>query len=90
MDIFMETARETFAALEKAYQSGDVAAAKGPAHSLKGSARMAGATQLGDLAAALDAAAKQGELIPDGLEACRAELALVLDYVARTYLPKAA
>lgn len=90
MDIFMETARETFAALEKAYQAGDVSAAKGPAHSLKGSARMAGAIQLGELAAELDAAAKQGELIPDKLEACRAELALVLDYVARTYLPKAA
>lgn len=86
MAIFVETANETFAALEQAYANGDAAAAKGPAHSLKGSARMAGAEILGDLAAELDAAAKQGNLLPDRLEACRTEVAKVVKYVKETYL----
>ncbi len=84
--IFISTAEETFAALEKAYAAHDAKAAKGPAHSLKGSARMAGAVVLGDLAAELDAAAKTDQLLPDRLEACRVELARVLDYVRKTYL----
>jgi len=86
MQVFVMTAEETFAALEKAYANQDSGAAKGPAHSLKGSARMAGANLLGDIAAELDAAAKAGELLPDKLEACRHELARVLDYVRQRYL----
>ncbi len=83
--IFVMTARETFTALETAYAAEDVARAKGPAHSLKGSARMAGAVKLGDIAAELDLAAKAGNLVPDRLEACRAELQRVLEHIARVY-----
>ncbi len=86
MQIFIETADETYAALAAAYAKGDVAAAKGPAHSLKGSARMAGAVELGEIAAELDAAAKKGELLPDRLVACKTELDLVLDYIKQVYI----
>lgn len=86
MGIFLETAEELFADLETAYQAGDVAAAKGPAHSLKGSARMAGAVILGEIAAEIDAAAKQGQLVPEKLEVARKELARVVAYVKQTYL----
>ncbi len=86
MGMFVQTAEETFAALKKAYEAGDVAAAKGPAHSLKGSSRMAGAIVLGDIAAEIDAAAKLGNLVPDRLEACTAELERVLTYVHKRYL----
>lgn len=86
MAIFVDTANETLAALAKAYENGDAAAAKGPAHSLKGSARMAGAIVLGDIAAELDAAAKTDKLLPDRFEACKIETAKVVDYVRQTYL----
>lgn len=86
MDIFIDTANETLAALEKAYANDDADAAKGPAHSLKGSARMAGAVVLGDIAAELDAAAKAGNLLPDRFEACKAEAARVIEYIQKTYL----
>jgi two-component system, sensor histidine kinase and response regulator len=86
MDMFVMTANETLAVLEKAYQAGDSKAAKGPAHSLKGSARMAGAIKLGDIAAELDAAAKADSLLPDRLEACKVELKLVIDHIKKTYL----
>ena len=88
MKIFVETAEETFAALDAGYAAADIAKVKGPAHSLKGSARMAGAVILGDIAAELDAAAKAGTLLPDRLEACRAELKRVLEYIERVYLAK--
>jgi PAS domain S-box-containing protein len=88
MDVFLHTAEETFAALEKAYTNHDAKAAKGPAHSLKGSARMAGAVKLGDIAAELDAAAKVDQLLPERLEACREELAKVVAYVTAVYLKK--
>jgi CheY-like chemotaxis protein/HPt (histidine-containing phosphotransfer) domain-containing protein len=88
MDVFLHTAEETFAALEKAYANHDAKAAKGPSHSLKGSARMAGAVKLGDIAAELDAAAKVDQLLPERLEACREEVAKVSDYVRSVYLKK--
>ncbi len=86
LKIFVYTAKETFAALDEAYKNQDVAAAKGPSHSLKGSARMAGAVILGDIAAEIDAAAKAAQLVPDRLEACRTELARVLNYIDRVYV----
>lgn len=86
MQIFIETANETFAGVEQGYANHDSAAVKGPAHSLKGSARMAGAIVLGDIAAELDSAAKAGEFIPDRLEACRQELERVIAYVRKAYL----
>lgn len=90
MSVFVSTAIETFASLKAAYAEGSADKAKGPAHSLKGSARMAGAVTLGDIAAELDAAAKKGELVPDRLEACRVELDRVLDYVRKVYIHEAA
>jgi CheY-like chemotaxis protein len=86
MAVFVDTARETFAALESAYGLGDVKAARGPAHSLKGSARMAGAVKLGDLCAEVDAAAKKDTLLTNKLEEIQGELARVLKYVNSFYL----
>jgi two-component system, sensor histidine kinase and response regulator len=86
MAIFVDTAKETFAALEAAFAADDVQAAKGPAHSLKGSARMAGAVNLGELCAELDAAAKKDCLLTDKLAEAREELARVLKYVNSYYL----
>ena len=86
--LFVETARETFAALEQAYAGGDLAGSKGPAHSLKGSARMAGAIKLGDIAAELDLAAKAGRFDEGQLAACRDELKRVLDHIFAVYVPR--
>lgn len=86
MSVFVSTAIETFSSLTAAYSEGSSDKAKGPAHSLKGSARMAGAVTLGDIAAELDAAAKAGQLLPDRLEACRVELERVLDFVQKVYI----
>ncbi len=86
MQIFVETAIETFAGIEKGYASGDASAVKGPAHSLKGSARMAGADVLGNIAAEIDAASKEGKLLPDRFEACRTEVDRVIAYVREIYL----
>jgi two-component system sensor histidine kinase/response regulator len=86
MTYFIDTALSTFESLDQAYKLGDPEAAKGPAHSLKGSARMAGAILLGDIAAELDAAAKKGEMLPERLEACRAEVDRVIAFVRRVYL----
>lgn len=86
MNIFIDTANETLGALKAAYTQGDSYAAKGPAHSLKGSARMAGAVVLGDIAAELDTAAKAGTLLPDRLQACEAEANRVIEYIRQTYI----
>ena len=47
---------------------------------------MAGAVDLGEIFAELDAAAKAGNLLPEKLESARKELARVVAYVKERYL----
>jgi HPt (histidine-containing phosphotransfer) domain-containing protein len=58
---FRDSGMQLIAELDAQSKAGDLSAVADTAHKLKGAARTAGATALGDLAAALEEAARDGD-----------------------------